>query len=244
MNFKNFSVQRRQLLQYGGAFLGTSLTASILGQNLLKPEVSLAGEPQILTQNKDLTPDQALTRLIEGNERFISQKRKNPNQTTDRLREISESQAPFAAILGCADSRVPSEMVFDQGLGDLFVCRIAGNIAVPEQIGSLEFGSMVLGAKLIMVLGHSRCGAVKAAIEGGRFPGQIGTLIGDLSVGVERASRQPGNNKLEAAIKANILHQVEVLSRSTILGDLIDKKQLKIVGGYYDLDNGKVTVLS
>lgn len=244
MNLENLSVQRRQLIQYGGAFLGTSLAATVLGQNLLKPEATLATDAPIFAQNKDVTPDQALNRLIEGNQRFINERRKVPNQSTERLREVSESQAPFAAILGCADSRVPAEIVFDQGLGDLFVCRIAGNIAIGEQVGSLEFGTMVLGAKVIMVLGHSRCGAVKATIEGGRFPGQIGTLIDDLTVGVERAQVTQGNNKLEASIKANVLYQVELLSQSAILGDLIDKKQLKIVGGYYDLDNGKVSIIS
>jgi carbonic anhydrase len=141
------------------------------------------------------------------------------------------------------DSRVPSEIVFDRGLGDLFVCRIAGNIASSEEIGSLEFGTMVLGAKVIVVLGHTRCGAVKATIEGGRFPGQIGRLIDGIQVGVERAERQPGTNKLQKAIQANVLYQAEKLSKSTVIGDLIDKKQLKIVPAYYDLDTGRVNLI-
>jgi carbonic anhydrase len=191
-----------------------------------------------------MTPDEALQVLMEGNQRFLDNKRQLPNQDFARLTEVAESQAPFAAILGCADSRVPSEIIFDQGLGDLFVCRVAGNIASSEEIGSLEFGTLVLGAKLIMVLGHERCGAVKATIEGGRLPGQIASLIDDIKVGVERAERQPGTNKLETAIKANVLYQVEVLNQSAVLGDLVDKGQLKIVGGYYDLDEGRVTILS
>ena len=241
-NNQNINLSRRQIVKYGGGFLGTGLAASILGANLQSPK-SVAAR-NIVTQNKDITPDLALQKLIEGNERFVNQKRQNPNQDIARLTEVAESQAPFAAILGCADSRVPSEIVFDQGVGDLFVCRVAGNIASSEEIGSLEFGTMILGAKLILVLGHARCGAVQATIQGGRFPGQIASVIDDIRVGVERAQREPGTNKLELAIKANVLYQVEQLNQSSIIGDLIDKNQLKVVGGYYDLDNGKVTLLS
>jgi len=237
---QNLNVSRRNLIKYGSGFLGTGLTAAVLGSNLVKPEATVAQKKPA----KDMTPDEALQVLMEGNQRFLDNKRQLPNQDFARLTEVAESQAPFAAILGCADSRVTSEIIFDQGLGDLFVCRVAGNIASSEEIGSLEFGTLVLGAKLIMVLGHERCGAVKATIEGGRLPGQIASLIDDIKVGVERAERQPGTNKLETAIKANVLYQVEVLNQSAVLGDLVDKGQLKIVGGYYDLDEGRVTILS
>jgi carbonic anhydrase len=241
-----FDISRRQLIRYGGGFLGTSLAATVLGSQL--PKAHAQDGPvmadTLLTQNKDLSPDAALAMLMEGNQRFVDRKQKNPHQDSARLIEVAESQSPFAALLGCADSRVPSEIIFDQGLGDLFVCRVAGNIATSEEIGSLEFGTMVLGAKVIVVLGHSRCGAVKATIEGGRFPGQIGRLIDGIQVGVERAARQPGKNKLERAIKANVMYQVEKLNKSTVIGDLIDKKQLKIVGAYYDLDTGKVNLIS
>jgi carbonic anhydrase len=235
-------LSRRHLIKYGGGFLGTGLAATVLGSNLNHPESVVA--QNIVAQNKDITPDMALQKLMEGNERFVNQKSQNPNQDLARITEVAESQAPFAAILGCADSRVPSEIIFDQGLGDLFVCRIAGNVAATEEIGSLEFGTMILGAKLIMVLGHARCGAVQATIQGGRFPGQIASLIDDIKVGVERAQRQPGTNKLEMAIKANIMYQIEQLNQSAILGELIDKGQLKLVGAYYDLSNGKVMLLS
>jgi carbonic anhydrase len=230
-------INRRHLLQYGGGFIGTSLMATVLGTNLINAPVANA-------QNKDVTPDEALKKLMEGNDRFANQRRTNRNQTKERLAEVAESQAPFAAILGCADSRVPSEMIFDQGLGDLFVCRVAGNIATSEEIGSLEFGTMVLGAKVLLVMGHGRCGAVKATIEGGRFPGQIGRLIDGIQVGVERAKQRAGTSKLENAIKANVLYQVEKLGKSTVIGELVDKGQLKVVGAYYDLDTGKVSLLS
>ena len=238
----NAALSRRNLIQYGGGFLGTSLMATVIGSQLGKSQPVVAQD--IIVQNKDITPDQALTKLMAGNTRFVAQKRTTPNQAKERLVEVAEGQAPFAALLSCADSRVPAEIVFDQGLGDLFVCRVAGNIATSEQIGSLEFGTAVLGAKLIVVMGHTACGAVKATIEGGRLPGQIGSIIDNIQVGVERARNNPGADKLETAVNANASYQVELLKRSILLGDLIDKKQLKIVAAYYDLNTGKVEILS
>ena len=240
-----FNTSRRQLIRYGGGFLGTGLAATILGSQLSQTNAQTAvnSQPWLTAQNQGLNPDQALTMLMEGNQRFWERRQKSPNRDQTRLTEVAESQAPFAAILGCADSRVPAEIVFDRGLGDLFVCRVAGNLATSEEIGSLEFGTLVLGAKVIVVLGHSRCGAVKATIEGGRFPGQIGRLIDGLQVGVDRAEKQPGSNKLERAIKSNVIYQVEKLGKSPVMGDLVDKKQLKIVGAYYDLDTGKVNLI-
>ena len=230
---------RRRLIKYGGGFLGTGLVATVLGIEGIKPQPVLAERPP----TQELTPDEALQLLQEGNERFVKNKRENPNQDLARLGEVAEGQTPFAALLGCADSRVPSEIVFDQGLGDLFVCRIAGNIASSQEVGSLEFGTMVLGAKVIMVLGHSQCGAVKAAVEGGRFPGQIGSIISSLQVVSEEPETTPEGDKLETAIKTNITHQVKTLNQSAVLGELIDKGQLKIVGAYYDLKTGKVSIL-
>ena len=238
----NTALSRRNLIQYGGGFLGTSLMATVIGSQLGKSKPVVAQD--IIVQNKDITPDQALTKLMAGNARFVAQKRTTPNQAKERLLEVAEGQAPFAALLSCADSRVPAEIVFDQGLGDLFVCRVAGNIATSEQIGSLEFGTAELGAKLIVVMGHTACGAVKATIEGGRLPGQIGSIIDNIQVGVERARNNPGADKLATAVKANASYQVELLKRSTLLGDLIDKKQLKIVAAYYDLNTGKIELLS
>jgi len=221
-----FNTSRRQLIRYGGGFLGTGLAATILGSQLSQTNAQTAvnSQPWLTAQNQGLNPDQALTMLMEGNQRFWERRKKSPNRDQARLTEVAESQAPFA-------------------VGDLFVCRVAGNLATSEEIGSLEFGTLVLGAKVIVVLGHSRCGAVKATIEGGRFPGQIGRLIDGLQVGVDRAEKQPGSNKLERAIKSNVVYQVEKLGKSPVMGDLVDKKQLKIVGAYYDLDTGKVSLI-
>jgi carbonic anhydrase len=233
---KSNPINRRNLLQYGGSFIGTSLMATVLGSNLINAPVANA-------QNKDITPDEALKKLVEGNDRFVNQKRTSRNQGQERLTEVAQGQEPFAAILGCADSRVPGEIVFDQGLGDLFVCRVAGNIATPEEIGSLEFGTLVLGAKIIVVMGHERCGAVKAAIKGGELPGSIGSLIKSIDIGsVTPKSEVPGD--VDKAAQANVNHQVETLKKSPILSDLIAKDKLKIVGAYYDLDTGKVAILS
>ncbi len=222
------------MLQFGAGAVGTSVVASTLGQVLAPTAPAIA-------QN-NMTPDQALRQLMAGNQRFVAQKRKSPNQDVVRLTEVASGQKPFAAILGCADSRVPSEIVFDQGLGDLFVCRIAGNIAVPEEIGSLEFGAAVLGAKVIMVMGHERCGAVDATLKGNQVPGQIGSLLDAIRPSLARAKNLPGD-PLENACKANITYQVEKLKASPVLAGLITAGKLKIFGGYYDLDKGTVALV-
>jgi len=234
LNNNPLNVNRRSLIKYGGGFIGTSLLATIMGNNLINSPIAEA-------QNKEITPDQALEKLVAGNDRFVNQKRTKRNQDQNRLTEVAQGQEPFAAILGCADSRVPAEIVFDQGLGDLFVCRVAGNIATPEEIGSLEFGTLVLGAKVLIVMGHERCGAVKAAIKGGELPGQIGSLIKSIDIGTV-TPKSDDLTSLEKAAKANIAHQVEVLKKSPVLSDLIAKGKLKIVGSYYDLDTGKVSL--
>jgi carbonic anhydrase len=230
------NISRRSLFKFGAGAIGTGVLTAGIGSKLMVPEKAVA-------QQKDISPDQALQSLIDGNQRFVTRKRRNPHQTPARLVEVAKAQKPFASILGCADSRVPSEIVFDQGFGDLFVCRIAGNVATSEEIGSLEFGSLVLGSKVIMVLGHERCGAVDATIKGAQVPGQIGSLIDAIKPSVEKSKQLPGD-KLENACKANILMQVEKLKASTVLSQLIDAGKLKIVGGYYDLDNGTVTMVT
>ncbi|MEB3161477.1 MAG: carbonic anhydrase [Synechocystis sp.] len=227
-DFKAF--KRRQLLQYGGGFLGVSLTTTILGKDLLNPSPVKAEETTINS------PDEALQALVTGNNRFVNNKRINPHQTQTRLTEVAQGQAPFAAILGCADSRVPTEIVFDQGLGDLFVCRVAGNVASAQEIGSLEFGTVVLGAKVILVLGHESCGAVQAAKDGGDLPGQIGDVVKKIDIG-------KGSNNLEQATKANVTYQVDILKQSALLGELIAQGKLIIVGGYYQLSTGQVSLI-
>lgn len=229
------NLSRRTLFKFGAGAIGTGVLTAGLGSNLLAPEKASAKDR--------LTPDEALQELLDGNERFVKRKRKNPNQTYSRLVEVAKTQNPFASILGCADSRVPSEIVFDQGIGDLFVCRIAGNIATTQQIGSLEFGSLVLGSKVIMVMGHERCGAVDAAIKGAQVPGQIGSLLEAIKPNIENLKGEP-EEQLENACKANILAQVKKLTSSPVLSELIKAEKLKIVGSYYDLDTGIISLVS
>ena len=237
MNGKNQSahVSRRNLLKFSAGAIGTGVLTAGLGSKLAFPDKAVA-------QNA-MTPDQAMQALLEGNKRFVERKRRNPNQDVARLREVAGGQNPYAAVLGCADSRVPAEIVFDQGLGDLFVCRVAGNVATPEEIGSLEFGSLVLGSKVIMVLGHKRCGAVDATIKGAQVPGQIGSLLDAIKPAVEKAKDRTGD-RLEETCKTNIMLQAEKLKSSPVISQLIKENKLKVVGGYYDLDTGKVTMVS
>jgi Carbonic anhydrase len=210
----------------------------------------------------NMTPDQALELLLEGNKRFVSGQTIHPRQDKARLMQTGADQFPFAAFLSCADSRVPIEEVFDQGIGDCFVTRVAGNVATPEVVGSLEFGTLMLGAKLIMVLGHERCGAVVAAM--GRLdpplptdPGKIPTLVPYLTAGIKKTQEKlnkSGNalpadsdgmtSDLELTTKQNVLEQIAVLKQSKILSKLLKEGQLKIVGGYYDLDKGSVTLIN
>ncbi|BBD63911.1 carbonic anhydrase [Nostoc commune NIES-4072] len=234
--YPQINLSRRSLFKFGAGAIGTGVLTAGLSSNLLAAEKKAPAEDNI-------TPDKALQELLEGNDRFVKAKRRNPHQTRSRLVEVAKGQKPFASILGCADSRVPSEIVFDQGLGDLFVCRVAGNIATPEEIGSLEFGSLILGSKVIMVVGHERCGAVDAAIKGAPVPGQIGSLLEAIKPSVESSKGKEGD-KLENACKANVLAQIEKLKSSSVLSELIKSEKLKIVGGYYDLDTGRISLVS
>lgn len=159
------------------------------------------------------------------------------------MQETANAQYPFASILGCADSRVPAEIVFDQGLGDLFVVRMAGNVVSPTAVGSLEFSTAVLGSQLIVVLGHERCGAVAAAVKGDPLPGRIGTFVEDIKPAVARVKGKSGD-AVENAVIANVQYQVELLQgTSVMLTQMIQEGKLKIVGGRYDLDTGEVTML-
>jgi carbonic anhydrase len=187
-----------------------------------------------------LTPDEALRRLMEGNERFASDAMTNLGQSLNILRQHTvEKQEPFATVLSCADSRVPVEMVFDQTIGGLFVARVAGNFVTPEILGSLEYGAAVLATKVILVLGHSSCGAVTATMQGSPAPGQIGALFRYIQPAVDKA----GGN-LEKAIKENARMQAGFLPElSPVLADLVRARKLKIVAGYYDLATGRVSLI-
>jgi carbonic anhydrase len=193
-----------------------------------------------LSAQISLTPEAALQQLIDGNRRFAEGHLTSFTEDLDILKsKTADKQEPFAAVLSCADSRVPVELIFDQSIGHVFVTRVAGNVATSAIIASLEYGVAVLGTKAIMVLGHANCGAVKASIEAKAVPGQISALYPYIRPAVDQAG-----SDLEAAIKANAKIQAGLLRQSSpVLAGHIKENQLKIVAGYYDLSSGTVTLL-
>jgi carbonic anhydrase len=187
------------------------------------------------------SPDAALARLMDGNARFVARRLTSFDDDLAILQQNTVAkQEPFAAILSCADSRVPVELVFDQTIGHVFVTRVAGNICTPEIIASLEYGAAVLGTAAIMVLGHAGCGAVQAAVSGKSVPGQISALYAPIRPAVERAGAE-----LDAAIKANAQIQADLLrTASPVLTDLIAAGKLKVFAGFYELSDGHVSLLA
>jgi carbonic anhydrase len=183
------------------------------------------------------TPEEAMRKLQEGNQRFAAGKSMAFNRDIDRVREVAKAQKPFAAFLGCADSRVPIEIIFDQGFGDLFVTRIAGNVASSENIGSLEFGTQILGAKVIYVLGHTECGAVNATMKGTEVPGQISGLFQHIRPAVKMAG-----GDLNKAIIENVRNQAILLAEaSPVISQMVRRGELIVAGGIYDLATGVVS---
>lgn len=186
----------------------------------------------------------AMNRLKEGNQRYASGKTSSPRRNRDQRTLVSKAQLPFAIIVGCADSRVPPEIVFDQGLGDLFVIRVAGNVLDDPSLGSIEYAVEHLGSRLIVVLGHERCGAVDAACKGGNPGGHVGSLVQAIRPAVEAARRHKGAPLLEAAVKANVQRVVDQLKGSwPVLGPEVREGRISVVGGIYDLETGLVEFL-
>jgi carbonic anhydrase len=182
------------------------------------------------------TPDGALAELMRGNARFVNGEVLQPRRDLERLRHLVAKQEPYAAVLGCVDSRVPVEIIFDQGFGDVFVVRVAGNLASPVEIASLEYAVAVHGTKVVVVLGHEQCGAVKAALEGTQAPGQISMLYQYIVPGIDRSTHDLG-----AAVRANVQFQVRTLRQaSPVLASAADAGTLRIAGGVFDLMSGRV----
>ena len=185
------------------------------------------------------TPDEALKALMDGNQRFASNNLTSIAHDLKLLRDHNiDKQEPFAAVLSCADSRVPVELVFDQTIGHIFVARVAGNIINAEIIGSLEYGAAVLGVKVLIVIGHSGCGAVKAAIAKTDVPGQIASLYPHLEAAVETGSGLVDTIKKNAKIQASLLEKT-----STVLAPMVKEGKLKIHAAYFDVGTGQVTLL-
>jgi carbonic anhydrase len=230
-------VTRRQFVRLTGLAAG----AAGLG---LTPPVRAADPPA------DRDPDAVLARLVEGNQRFARGELAQPGRKPADFAALAEGQAPLAAIVGCADSRVPPEVLFDQGIGDLFVVRVAGNVvsgAGATVKGSVEYAVAELGVRLILVLGHSGCGAVKAALKhidaGDKVPGAIGDLVDTIKPAAAAVHGKPGD-VLDNAIRANVERGVERLKGlEPILAGPIKAGRVKVAGAVYDLRGGKVTVL-
>ena len=182
----------------------------------------------------------ALEKLRAGNERFVAGEAKHYHQTLERRSEVAMGQKPFAIIVGCADSRVPPELVFDQGLGDLFVVRVAGNVLGDAGLGSIEYAVEHLGARLIVVLAHERCGAVDAVVKGGHLPGHIASFEPAIEPVVADAMRA-GGDVLDNAVRLNA-HKVaqELESCAPILSEYVHEETLTVVAARYDLDTGEV----
>ncbi len=193
-----------------------------------------------------VTPDEAMARLEAGNRRFCDGQSIHPQQQTERREETAtQGQRPFAIVLSCSDSRVPPEILFDQGIGDLFVVRVAGNVAATDEIATIEYGSEHLGAQLCVVMGHSRCGAVMAVVNGDHVTPNIAELVRPIVPAVETARREnpglTGNPLIAAAIRTNVWQGVhDVLTHSETVRELVRAKKLKVIGAFYDFQTGTV----
>ena len=184
--------------------------------------------------------DRVIRELKAGNEHHVTKHYQHPHQTVARQRELTTSQAPHAAILSCADSRVAPEIVFDQGLGDLFDVRVAGNIAGESEIASIEYAAEHLKVPLLVVMGHQRCGAVTAALDAGEAHGNVLMLLEAIRPAVEKARGLPGD-LVDNSVRLNVENVVNQLRASKpILAELINRQQLRIVGTVYSLDTGRI----
>lgn len=198
-----------------------------------------------IAQEKSVPHADALKRLQEGNARFVAGKTENPRSDQTRRTEVAEGQKPFAAFVSCADSRVPVERVFDQGIGDLFVVRVAGNVCEGSEAGSIEFGVTALGARLVVVMGHTKCGAVVAASGDQPIPGAIGEVIKDIKPAVERVRKEDpkatGDSLVAKATRANVHLSIEkLLESSEALRSEVSSGNVAVVGAVYDIATGKV----
>lgn len=184
-----------------------------------------------------VSADAALAKLKEGNARFVSAKVSEGKPVAARRAETAQAQHPFAIILGCADSRTPPEMIFDQNIGDIFVDRNAGNLVDDHTLGTIEYGVEHLGARLIVVMGHERCGAVIAALAGDTAPGHIQSLVRDIQPAVQAVKGKPGD-ATHLAVAENARLMAEEIRTKANLGELA--KDVRIISAVYDLDSGKV----
>lgn len=181
--------------------------------------------------------------LARGNRRFVTMHPAHPNESKKRRAELAEGQHPVAAVICCSDSRVPPEVIFDQGLGDLFVVRTAGNLMGGLELGSLEYAVEHLGVKLVIVMGHKECGAIKAFVQGGEAQGHIRDIVDSIRAEAEIQGMDPvSQHTLDRCIRANIMHGLHQLDRqSALISEKVEKGELEVVGALYDLRQGLVS---
>ena len=233
------SLSRRRFLQGVGTSVGGLAGAAVMPEAMTD---AFAASPP---STPSMTPDAALERLAAGNKRFVNGNLRHPRRDGKRRAALAEGQAPYAVVLGCADSRVPPEVVYDEGLGVIFAVRIAGNTAQdPLVVGSIEYAIAILGSVAIVVLGHQECGAVKAAIEvankGAQLPGDLPAVVAPIVPVVQSLAGTPEEELLDAAIRDNIRQAVTQLSANDLIADAIAMGTVKVVGGEYLLKSGKV----
>ena len=224
-----FALSRKHFL-LGAAFgAGAGMSATALAANERSP----------------MSPDEALQKLKAGNAVFVREATTSRSQTIEERAALGHGQTPFASLLSCADSRTTPEIIFNQGLGDIFVVRVAGNVATESERASLEYASAVLKSPLIVVMGHSACGAVGAAIDmtkGQTFPGDINSLAALIEPAAERTKAQAGDWTVNAT-KENVQLSTQRLKSSPVLAELVGSGALRIVGAYYQVDTGVVSFL-
>ncbi|WP_328468139.1 carbonic anhydrase [Actinoplanes sp. NBC_00393] len=225
------SLRRRALFAAGGAVAGS---------------IALSATPAAAAEQRPETPWAAVQALLRGNRRFVAGHAHHPRQSPERIREVAAGQDPFAVILGCADSRVAPELLFDQGIGDLFDNRVAGNLVDDILLGSIEYAVEEFVPPLLVVLGHERCGAVSATLEairtGTTAPGHIQAIVDALRPIVTPYVNAPDG--VELAVRANIRAQAEALiAQSEIIREKVEHGETAIVGARYDLETGVVTVI-
>ncbi|WP_223167175.1 carbonic anhydrase [Nonomuraea sp. SYSU D8015] len=237
---RNHMIGRRGLLRaglvVGGLLTGTAAAGSAVFAQTAQPSGGSAPDP------RPATPDQAWATLREGNRRWVAGTATHPHQDAARRTQVAQKQDPFAVVFSCIDSRVAPELVFDTGLGDLFVVRTAGQTIDPLVTGAAEYGPAELGTPLVVVLGHQRCGAVTAAAESlhdhEKLPGELNTIADSL-----RSAYKRSGGDVDKMIRINTLDVVSRLKKDKLFAPRIAKGKLKVIGAYYSIDTGEVTRL-
>ena len=210
------------------------LCALLVVQSFLVVPPDLLASP---SADQYVSPDAALSKLIEGNKRFTENKVSASKEIARQRAKTAQAQHPFAIIVGCSDSRTSPEIIFDQGIGDLFVVRSAGNLADDHALGSIEYAVEHLGSRLIVVLGHEHCGAVDAALKSATAPGHVNSIVRDIQPAVQAAKGKPGDT-LANTVHENAMEIAQRIRKDAELGELAS--QVKVISGYYHLETGKV----